>query len=163
MNRKLAFLIVALGLAALACSELVVTNPSPQSATIRVSLPDGSVNAITLPSTQSASWVSFEGGPYTIEVLPYEEYVSVLRNLSDSIVQAIVDDRVTSSGDVLQAVRLMGEIRGRIEQLVSGGASCEGVLPYSEFELYGGPIDPAVETITVSLNYDTATNRWSCN
>jgi len=87
------FLIIVLGLATLACSELTIVNQSPAEMRVMVRLPEGNgVDSQVIKIKSSLTFYSDIEGPYSVSVIPTDEAIGIMDRLRIGLKRASVED-----------------------------------------------------------------------
>jgi hypothetical protein len=131
------------------CSFVNIQNVSDINATVQVRVPDNAT-AYTrqISSFQIAEIFSSQGGPYTVTMLPDEQYRQLLSRLQADISQKLFSEGANlTSQQVAQLVENLNSLDRILEDLAAPMPSCSGHLP--DFE-----------TVVVTISYDTEANNW---
>jgi hypothetical protein len=164
MNKKLFLFLVMIGLSGLACATFTVVNPNATAATVMVTLPDEAYGARIISADDSFSWFALEGGTYSVVVLRDEDYIERVRGWRDSLTDAMLEPlTVSNPSSMLLAVTTLADIKTKLENLENQGTTCTGEIPYSDLDVF--EYDPFANNLdwVVTLHYNPATTKWSCN
>ena len=84
--KPILYLMIVLGLAMLACSELTVVNQSPTAMRVLVHLPEGNgVDSQVIKVKSSLTYYSDIEGPYSVSAIPDEEAIKSLPGALSSV------------------------------------------------------------------------------
>lgn len=123
---RLSIVLLALaGLALSACTYVEVANTANETALVKVNMPDGSAPVRFIDAGSSTSFMTAQGGRYTLAVLPNQQYVEMLNGLKAMIAfQLFSTTPPTEAGlmDLMdQIISLDEQIRKELETKASCG------------------------------------------
>lgn len=148
MKRKflwLTGLIMLLG----GCTFVQVQNVTELNVRVAVRVPDSSSTYTLMVSPVGIGEVfSSHGGPYSVTILPDEEYIQLLESIQNQITEKLFTEGATlSAEEVATLTRRINDIDAFLEEAKSVNASCRGRVP--DFE-----------TAVVTVSIEPATNSW---
>jgi len=164
-KRKLLLFFLVLILPILACTDFSVINHGDRTVTVNINLPDGGGGVYRIPAGDLQPFLVIDGGPFSVDVVPDEEYLGALRQFESTTLLYMATGDIDLN-DPLPPL-LVGanpleafSILITIEDMIAGeeaGAHCEGKF----FETIYGPFDtPVVDTAAVTLSLSS--NEWVC-
>jgi hypothetical protein len=155
MTRKHLTLFTGAALLLLACATVNVVNNGTRAAVVQVTLPDEAYGTTRIEAGGSDAWIAAVEGPFTVTVLPDEEYIASIREIRENMSSVMLDPVVLASPSaLLYAIGLVEGIEQRIANLEKSGTACSGEIP----EMESIEDEPLEITVTLSLSLD----QWSC-
>jgi len=168
-TKKILLFLIVLSLPLLACGGLTVTNSSRRALVVRVNLPDGRVNVKHIQALSSEIWWAANGGPYSVEALPDEDYIQRLNRLSDITEQFLhggdpgdiyIFSNELKKGGLEGAFATLLDIQIRIAREKETSALCSGEIEDLDLDL-DDVRNPQNPDASVAFIYDEE-NGWSC-
>ena len=142
VNRRVYLMIAVMALAALACTQLTVTNESNWQLRVAVTLPGSSrPDVYTYGRGESYDYYPDSAGSYTITIYPGDDYVEVMNRLKYKVMDALAEPDIWATD---QIVHLVSDIN-TIDKILANlqGQSCTGTLVEDE-------------TVTATLNINVS-------
>ena len=149
----------------LACGMLYVKNETPFLVAVKVNLPGGTYGVRRLPAGEAERWQSLQSGSYTVNVMPEKAYMESLQKRRDKAMDAVFSDVPILDEETLKEVASALTDNAPLDILAGAGVSCSGKIPApseQDISAYDGANLPPETDVIVVVNYDQATNAWSC-
>jgi hypothetical protein len=127
VNHRLALIVAVMALAALACTQLTVTNESNWQLRVAVTLPGSSRPDVHVYERgESHDYYPDSAGSYKITIYPGEDYIEVMNNLKFKVQDFLLEPDIWSPDQIVHLVSDMNNIDKILADLQ--GKSCTGTL-----------------------------------